>query len=125
MTDEPASLRIDKWLWHARFYKTRTLAAKVVSSGNVRLNAARISKPSTQVRPGDVLTFSWNDTVLVVEVKALGTRRGPAVEAQALYEKRETVDKRRRTPGGPAFEGGGRPTKKDRRALDQNRDGPS
>ena len=77
-------LRIDKWLWRARFFKTRGLAAKTVSKG-VRLNGARTEKSHALVRPGDVLTFKQANDVRVIRVEALGERRGPAVEAQGLY----------------------------------------
>jgi ribosome-associated heat shock protein Hsp15 len=80
------TIRLDKWLWYARFFKTRTLAGKVALSGRTRLNGARISKASQQVRAGDVLTFVQAKEVRVVRVLAIGERRGPASEAQALYE---------------------------------------
>jgi ribosome-associated heat shock protein Hsp15 len=81
------SLRIDKWLWHARFYKTRSLAQQAASSGVLRLNNARVEKPSVSVKPGDVLTVPrGHRAVAVVRVQALSIRRGPAQEAQALYE---------------------------------------
>ena len=85
MTDAPAKLRIDKWLWHARFFKTRTLAAKTVSGGHVRVNGQKISKPSHAVTPSDVLTFPQAKRIRVVRVDAMGTRRGPALEAHTLY----------------------------------------
>lgn len=80
-------LRIDKWLWHARFYKTRILAQQAACSGMVRLNDARVEKASVAVKPGDVLTVPrGHREVTVVRVQALGVRRGPAPEAQTLYE---------------------------------------
>ena len=79
-------LRIDKWLWHARFYKTRALAQTAAESGMIRLNGNRIGKSSTTVTPGDVLTLPHGREVAVLRVLALGTRRGPASEAQALYQ---------------------------------------
>jgi ribosome-associated heat shock protein Hsp15 len=83
---EPApAIRLDKWLWQARFCKTRAVAARLVGSGAVRLNAARVVKPATPVRVGDGLSFAQGPRVRVVRVLALGTRRGPAAEAQALY----------------------------------------
>lgn len=85
MTDE-ASLRLDKWLWQARFFKTRGAAAAFCESGRLRLNRRTIAKPSAVVRPGDVLTFPHGDDIRVLRVVALGTRRGPAAEARALYE---------------------------------------
>jgi ribosome-associated heat shock protein Hsp15 len=80
------TVRIDKWLWQARFFKTRSLAARAVAEGRVRLNAARVEKPAQAVGPGDALTFPQGNRVRVVRIRALGTRRGPATEAQALYD---------------------------------------
>jgi ribosome-associated heat shock protein Hsp15 len=81
--------RIDVWLWRARFFKTRSLAARIVEDRGVRLarGGARtpIDKPSRAVRRGDVLTFAQGPRWLVVKVEALGDRRGPATEARALY----------------------------------------
>ncbi|NBB97386.1 MAG: RNA-binding S4 domain-containing protein [Alphaproteobacteria bacterium] len=87
MAADPAheTIRVDKWLWHARFAKTRSVAAGLVKDG-VRLNGTRIAKPAAQVGPGDVLTFAIGARVRVVKVLGLGTRRGPAPEAQALYD---------------------------------------
>jgi ribosome-associated heat shock protein Hsp15 len=78
-------IRIDKWLWQARFFKTRSLAAGVVASGHLRLNGAKMAKPGHDVRSGDVLTFPQGDHIRVVRVRAPGTRRGPADEARTLY----------------------------------------
>ncbi|MDE3080565.1 MAG: RNA-binding S4 domain-containing protein [Paracoccaceae bacterium] len=80
------TIRLDKWLWQARFFKTRGLATKSVQDGGVRLNAARVSKPAQQVGPGDTLTFIQGGRVRVVRILATGARRGPALEAQALYD---------------------------------------
>jgi len=81
------SLRIDKWLWHARFYRTRSLAQAAACSGVLRLNSVRVEKSSVSVKPGDVLTVPRGQReVTVVRVQALGMRRGPAPEAQGLYE---------------------------------------
>lgn len=114
--DEPAArIRLDKWLWQARFFKTRTLAAKQVTEGRVRVNAERATKPARPVGPGDVLTFPQGATVRVVRILALGLRRGPASEAQTLYE-----DLAPRTEPAPRV--GARPTKRDRRRLDAERD---
>jgi ribosome-associated heat shock protein Hsp15 len=79
------ALRVDKWLWYARFFKSRSLAAKHVQAGDIRVNRQRISKASAVLRVGDVLTFAQGDAIRVVEVAALGERRGPAPEARALY----------------------------------------
>ncbi|MEC9197829.1 RNA-binding S4 domain-containing protein [Donghicola tyrosinivorans] len=116
MSDEKQKLRVDKWLWHARFFKSRSLAAQVVSAGHVRINSNKISKPSHNVASGDVLTFPQGNLVRVVRMIAPGTRRGPAPEAQALYEDMTPVQEKR--PENPSFEGKGRPTGKDRRNLD-------
>ncbi len=87
MTED--ACRIDVWLWRARFFKTRSLAARVVEEGGVRLtrSGARTSvdKPSRGIRCGDVLTFAQGPKWVVVRVEAFGERRGPAVEARALY----------------------------------------
>jgi ribosome-associated heat shock protein Hsp15 len=83
MTDR---IRIDKWLWHARFYKTRVLAAAAAQSGRVRRNDARVEKAGLEVKVGDILTLRRGREVIVVRVLACGERRGPASEAQALYE---------------------------------------
>ncbi len=112
-------LRIDKWLWQARFFKTRSLAAKQVSGGHVRLNGNRVLKPAQAVAPGDVLTFPQGRIVRVVRVEKLGERRGPAPEAQTLYF--DMTEKRESPPENPGYEGKGRPTKKERRALDLSR----
>jgi ribosome-associated heat shock protein Hsp15 len=79
------AIRLDKWLWQARFCKSRALAARLVSEGRVRVNALRVVKPATSVRIGDGLSFALGGRVRAVRILALGTRRGPASEAQALY----------------------------------------
>ncbi len=84
--DAEATLRIDKWLWHARFLKSRSLAAKLVTEGKLRINGDRYTKPGKTVRVEDVLTFRLHENIRIVKILALGTRRGPAPEAQALYE---------------------------------------
>ena len=82
----PASLRIDKWLWHARFCRTRAIAQQKAEAGEIRLNGQRVAKSSAQVRPGDIMTLSMGREVVVVRVLDLGERRGPAAEARTLYE---------------------------------------
>ncbi len=77
--------RLDKWLWFARFAKTRTLAAKLVTSGFVRLNGQRTDNAAKAVAVGDVITIALPRTTLVVRVEGLGERRGPAPEARQLY----------------------------------------
>lgn len=118
------SQRLDKWLWQARFFKTRTIAAKYVSDGKVRVtrgeNTIRIDKPSAAVRPGDVLVFTRNERLRIIEILACSARRGPASEAQTLYEDRSPPPPPKSAPKSAAFareKGAGRPTKKDRRAL--------
>lgn len=112
------TIRLDKWLWYARFFKTRGLAAKVVAGAHVRVNTVKVSKPAATVGAGDVLTFPMGRDVRVIRVLACGTRRGPAPEAQALYEDLDPPEAKSREdilPPSPKFEGKGRPTKKDRR----------
>ena len=102
MTDGSDRIRIDKWLWHARFCKTRALAAATVGAGRVRLNGQRIEKPGRAIGPGDVLTLSLAGQVRVVRLLACGNRRGPAPEAASLYQDisapETTVPD---SPGGP------------------------
>ena len=77
--------RLDRWLWCARFHRTRALAARFAGLGKVRINRQPTDKPHARVRPGDVLTFAIGPSVRVIRVVALGDRRGPAAEARALY----------------------------------------
>jgi len=77
--------RLDKWLWFARLAKTRTLAAKLVAAGFVRVNGQRVDQAAKAVAVGDVLTVALARTTRVLRIEALGDRRGPAPEAQALY----------------------------------------
>ena len=109
------ALRIDKWLWQARFFKTRSLAAKQVAEGRIRVNSARISKPARAVTAGDVLTFPQGNAIRVVRILALGSRRGPAMEARALYD--DLSPPAEQPPQVPAGAAGPRPTKKERRRL--------
>lgn len=83
-------IRIDKWLWHARFYRSRALAQQAASSGLLRLNGARVEKPSAAVQPGDIVTLPRGRDVLAVQVEALAVRRGPFAEARKLYSVVET-----------------------------------
>ncbi|RMD63424.1 MAG: RNA-binding S4 domain-containing protein [Alphaproteobacteria bacterium] len=120
-----AGLRVDKWLWYARFFKSRTLAAAMCNAGRLRLGGVVVSKAHHRVRPGDVLTFPQGRHVRVIRVVALASRRGPAVEARLLYEDLAPPRPETRLPvsdGRPA--GSGRPTKRDRRALDRLRQIP-
>ena len=124
MTDLRPTIRLDKWLWHARFFKSRSIAAGVVTGGKVRVDSQPVSKPARSVGPGDVLTFIQATETRVVRIVACGERRGPAPEAQALYEDlTPVVEKRLYNPGGDRK---GRPTKQDRRDMMSHRgnDGP-
>jgi len=116
--------RIDRWLWAARFYKTRTAATDAVAGGRVHLNGARV-KPAKDVRPGDTLDVTIGDTRREVVVVALAERRGPASVAQSLYEEtpdsiarreQRAADRRFARPLGADL--GARPTKQDRRRLE-------
>jgi len=118
----PAAMRADKWLWHARFFKTRGLAARVISAGHLRLNADKVHKPAQNVRPGDVLTFPQGRRIRVVRILALSARRGPAPEARALYD--DMSPDTPPAPKNPGFDSRGRPGGKDRRraqAFDRSR----
>ena len=106
--------RLDQWLWHARFFKTRSLATKLVAAGHVRVDGTRVSKPSHAVKPGVTLTFAQARQVRVITVDALATRRGPASEAQGLYTD-QSPPRKNDDPPNPKFEGKGRSTRKDRR----------
>ena len=80
-------MRLDKWLWHARFFKSRALAARYVEKARCRLDGRATDKPHAVVTPGMVLTFALGPRVRVVRVAALGARRGPPIEARALYDE--------------------------------------
>lgn len=120
MNATPEKLRLDKWLWYARFFKTRSLAAGVVAAGHVRINGTPASKRSTTITPGDVLTFAKDDHIRVIQIVACGVRRGPAPEAQGLYTDLSPPKRSVKDPmaHNPAYDGKGRPTKRDRRQLD-------
>jgi ribosome-associated heat shock protein Hsp15 len=90
----PESIRLDKWLWQARFFKTRALASKICAAGRVRIDGERVTKAHAAIRPGNVLTFPQARDIRVVRVVALGTRRGAAVEAQTLYDDLVADDER-------------------------------
>jgi ribosome-associated heat shock protein Hsp15 len=116
-------LRIDKWLWAARFFKTRSLAAQAVEGGRVRLNGARV-KPAKDVQPGDEVAVHIGELEWVVAVRALSARRGPAEAARKLYDeraesraKRQALIEVRKLEPDPGFGLRGRPTKRDRRML--------
>ncbi|MFC4346467.1 RNA-binding S4 domain-containing protein [Kordiimonas lipolytica] len=126
MTETGDKIRLDLWLWYARFFKTRSLASKVCKAHKVRVNGEHSKKASTTITPGDVLTFPQGPHVRVVKVLACGERRGPATEAQALYEDLSPIEeqvkaKREEAKTAPALReaGSGRPTKAERRAIDK------
>jgi ribosome-associated heat shock protein Hsp15 len=119
--------RIDKWLFFARAVKSRSLAAKLVTAGRVRINREKAAQASDFVKAGDVLTITLDRRVLVWKVLDTGARRGPASEAQSLYEDLSPKP----APSDPALPaamaplreaGSGRPTKRERRQTDRLRD---
>jgi ribosome-associated heat shock protein Hsp15 len=120
------SLRIDKWLWAARFYKTRSLAVAEIGKGRVLINQQPV-KPAREVRPGDHVTVRHDTTVRIVLVRALSGQRGAAPVAQQLYEEtaasrqaREKAAEQRRLAAEPALSiEQGRPTKRDRRQMEK------
>lgn len=122
-TGSVQTLRIDKWLWHARFLKSRSLASKLCQSSKVRINGDLNSKAHYGVKVGDVLTFPLGHHIRVIEILALGERRGPAPEARLLYQDLSPPVKRSAGDKPPAIAkrdfGAGRPTKTDRRAIDK------
>ena len=84
-------MRLDKWLWQARFFKTRSLASRYIETSRCRLDGRITDKPHANVEPGMVLTFALGPRVRVVRIVALGERRGPAIEARALYDEIEAA----------------------------------
>ena len=117
------SLRIDKWLWAARLFKTRSLAQAAVEAGRVRVDGERV-KPSRTLRPGERLEVAIGDDVRELSVEALSDKRGPASEARKLYSESEASRQARtaraesrRLATEPALDLHGRPTKRDRRSL--------
>jgi len=122
-----AGLRLDKWLWYARFFKSRSMAARVCADGRVRINGTRALKAHATVHDGDVLTFPAGARIRVVRIVALGTRRGPAAEACLLYEDLDPAPMQKPRPDAALKPvagrepGAGRPTKADRRAIDRLR----
>lgn len=113
--------RIDKWLFFARVVKSRTLAARLAQGGRVRVNRNKIDQASYQVKVGDVLTITLDRRILVYRILDTGERRGPASEAWLLYEDLSPPEPpRSEAEAGPVREpGAGRPTKRERRQLDQ------
>ena len=118
MSDAAPGLRIDKWLWRTRLLKSRSLAAKTATSGTMRVNGERIRRASRMLRPGDVLTFPLHHHIRVIRVLALGERRGPAPEAQLLYEDlapKPEADPKPEAQPKSAPRPTGRPSKRGRR----------
>ncbi len=116
-------IRLDTWLWYARFYKSRSLSSKAILSGKLRLNSNKIIKPASKVKINDVLTINHINMVRIIQVQSLGSRRGPANEAYKLYNDlsgdikdisniKHRSEKSKQEPTE-------RPTNKDRRVLDK------
>lgn len=117
----PDRQRLDKWLFFARLVKSRTLAARFVSDGHVRVNGEKKLSPSHPARAGDVLTIVLDKRILILRITGSGTRRGPAIEAQTLYEdiSPPVPAKEQVLPSADRDAGSGRPTKRERRAIDR------
>jgi ribosome-associated heat shock protein Hsp15 len=125
MTEPRSETRVDKWLWAARFYKTRTLATEAVGGGRVVVNGDR-AKPSKTIKAGDTIRIRNGPIEHTVIVKGIGERRGSAEAAQALYDEtpesiaeRERITAQLRVAAAPNYEEKGRPSKKDRREMDR------
>ena len=126
---DDSKLRIDKWLWAARFFKTRALAITAIESGKVMVNEARV-KPSRALSAGNLVSVRLGPYTFVVEVLGLSGKRGPAPEAQQLYREteesikaREALSFERKAQAQVVTRGEGRPTKKDRRDIDRFKSG--
>ena len=122
-TGRAGKMRLDKWLWAARFFKTRSLASQAIEQGRVKLAGERV-KPAREVGPGDRLDVHVGDADWTVTVRALSMQRGPAPVAQALYEeepasraRRQQQASERKLAASPAAAIKGRPTKRDRRLI--------
>lgn len=121
----PAPMRLDKWLWHARVCKSRTLAGKLCEAARIRASGTLVQKAHFALRVGDVLTLPWGPHIRVIRVLVLGTRRGPPAEARTLYEDlAPPLPERSRDPATPSAPaprapGAGRPTKAERRAIER------
>ncbi len=123
-TSDNSKLRIDKWLWAARFFKTRSLAVDAIDCGKVLLNEVRV-KPAKTIATGDLLSIRLGPYLFEVEVLALSDKRGPAPQAQKLYReteagrlKREALAEEIKAQPKPS-ELKGRPTKRDRREIER------
>jgi len=129
MSKAADTVRLDKWLWAARFYKTRSLATQEIDKGRVQVNG-QVAKPARELRTGDLIEIRQGPVLRAIQVRGLSNVRGPAPAAQALYEetpesvarREEAVRQRRDTPEPALAIEQGRPTKRDRRQLaDWNR----
>ena len=129
MSKAADTVRLDKWLWAARFYKTRSLATQEIDKGRVQVNG-QVAKPARELRTGDLIEIRQGPVLRAIQVRGLSNVRGPAPVAQALYEetpesvarREEAVRQRRDTPEPALAIEQGRPTKRDRRQLaDWNR----
>jgi ribosome-associated heat shock protein Hsp15 len=116
-------IRIDKWLWAARFFKTRSLAAEAVAGGKVEINGQR-AKPSRNIQPGETLNIRKGPFEWTVVVRGIAQNRGPAPQARLLYDETEESERKRAAAAAqmkferpPEFDLPGRPSKKDRRAI--------
>ena len=129
MSGSDTALRLDKWLWYARFFKTRAMATRAIAGGRFRLNGEVMSKPHRAAIIGQTLIFAQADTIRVIRIVALGTRRGPACEAMLLYEDLAPPQPKqaKTTAEDSDFEarekGAGRPTKRERRLTDRLKPG--
>ena len=116
-------IRLDTWLWYARFYKSRSLSSKAILSGKLRVNSNKTMKPASKVKTNDVLTINLVHMVRIIQVQSLGHRRGPASEAQQLYKdlsgNTSGASSIKNVSEKPRKETNKRPTKKDRRILDK------
>ncbi|HEV8303677.1 MAG TPA: RNA-binding S4 domain-containing protein [Gemmatimonadales bacterium] len=129
MTGAASRVRLDRWLWSARFFKTRASAAAAVAGGKVHVNGGR-AKPAKQVQVGDAVRIRVGPYEWLVTVRGLSERRGPPKAAQALYEEspagrtaRERLAQQLKMAPAPAYQGKGRPTKKQRREIERLEEG--
>jgi ribosome-associated heat shock protein Hsp15 len=127
MTTPPERVRVDKWLWAARFFKTRALASEAIQGGRVKVNGVR-AKPAKEVRAGDEVEARVGEHTWTIVVERMREKRGSAAEAALLYtetpesrERRELLAAQRRLAPVPGFDGHGRPTKRDRRRIESLR----
>ncbi len=123
MTETAENQRIDIWLWHGRFFKTRSLSTKVCRAGRIRINGQKITKAKSPVTVGDVLTFPQANIIRIVKVTGFNHRRGPAPEARALYDDMtpapDVIRRQAQDMVARREKGAGRPTKSERRATDR------